>query len=65
MKREEVEESLCAALEANTKAEERIKALEVELAKREKAASARGRVEAEAIMTNQLPGIYSEAFHEG
>jgi hypothetical protein len=64
LKREVAEESLRAALEANTKAEERIRALEVEAAKREKAAFARGRVEAEAIMTNQLPGLYNEFFHE-
>ena len=65
LKREEAEESLRAALEANTKVEERIKALEAEAAEREKAAFTWGRVEAEAIMTNQLPRIYNEAFHEG
>jgi hypothetical protein len=65
LKREKAEESLRAALEANTRAEERIKALEAEAAEREKAAFAWGRVEAEAIMTNQLPRIYNEAFHEG
>jgi hypothetical protein len=35
------------------------------LMEREKAAFSWGRVEAEAIMTNQLPGIYNEAFQEG
>ena len=52
LKREVAKESLRAALEANTKAEERIRALEVEAAEREKAAFARGWVEVEAIMTN-------------
>ncbi len=37
--------------------EERIRALEAEMAEKEKVASARGRVEAEAIITNQLPGF--------
>ena len=41
----------------NTKAKERIRALEAEMAEKEKAASARRRVEVEAIMTNQLPGF--------
>ncbi len=35
------------------------------MAEREKATFSRGRVEAEAIMTNQLPSIYNKAFHEG
>uniref|UniRef100_A0A2N9IVX2 Uncharacterized protein n=1 Tax=Fagus sylvatica TaxID=28930 RepID=A0A2N9IVX2_FAGSY len=65
LKREETEETLYAALEANTRAEKRIKALEAEATEREKAAFAWGRVEAEAIMTNQLPDIYNEAFEEG
>jgi hypothetical protein len=39
--------------------------LEAEATEREKAAFAWGRVEAEAIMTNQLPDIYNEAFEEG
>ena len=42
LQREESEESLRAALEANSQAEERIKALEAEVAEREKAAFARG-----------------------
>ena len=42
LQREESEESLCAALEANSQAEERIKALEAEVAEREKASFARG-----------------------
>ena len=65
LKREEAKESLCAALKANTRAEERIKALEAEVVEREKTAFARGRVEAETIMTNQLPNIYNEAFLVG
>ena len=42
LQREESEESLRVALEANSQAEERIKALEAEVAEREKAAFARG-----------------------
>ena len=64
LKREVAKESLRAALEANTKVEERIRALEVEAAEREKAAFARGWVKVEAIMTNQLPSLYNEFFHE-
>ena len=59
LQREELEESLHTALEANSQAEERIKALEAEMAEREKAAFDRGRVEAQTIMTNQLLGIYN------
>ena len=59
LQREELEESLHTALEANSQAEERIKALEAEMVKREKAAFDRGRVEAQTIMTNQLLGIYN------
>jgi hypothetical protein len=59
LQREKLEESLRTALEANSQAEERIKALEAEMAEREKAAFDRGRVEAQTIMTNQLPGIYN------
>ena len=59
LQREELEESLHTALEANSQAEERIKALEAEMVKKEKAAFDRGRVEAQTIMTNQLLGIYN------
>jgi hypothetical protein len=45
LKRKEADESLCAALEANTGAEERIKALEAGVAEREKTTFVRGRVE--------------------
>uniref|UniRef100_A0A2N9FU19 Uncharacterized protein n=1 Tax=Fagus sylvatica TaxID=28930 RepID=A0A2N9FU19_FAGSY len=62
LKREDAEESLRATLKANIQAEERIKALEAEVAERENATFAQGRVEAETIMANQLPGIYNEAF---
>ena len=62
---EEAEESLRIALESITVAEKRIKALEAKVAKREKAAFARGRVEAEVVMTRQLPGLYNESFQEG
>uniref|UniRef100_A0A2N9FXK3 Uncharacterized protein n=1 Tax=Fagus sylvatica TaxID=28930 RepID=A0A2N9FXK3_FAGSY len=65
LQREESKESLRAALEANSQAEERIKALEAEVAEKEKAAFAWGRVEAETIMMNQLPDIYNEAFLVG
>ncbi len=65
LKVEETEELLCDALEANTRAEERIKTLEAEMSDREKAAFDRGRDEAQAIMTKQLPSVYNEAFHEG
>ena len=46
LKKEEMEELLCIALEANSKSEERIKALEIDMAARERAAFDRGRVEA-------------------
>ena len=46
LKREEVEESLHTALEANSEMEKRIKALEADLAGKEKAAFDRGQVEA-------------------
>ncbi len=53
-----------AELKRDTKAEERIKTLEVEAVEREKAAFAPGRVKAESIMANQLPNMYNEFFHE-
>ena len=65
LKRKEAEESLRTALEANSNMEERIKALEVDLAGREKAAFERGQVEAQTTMTNQLPDVYNEAFQQG
>jgi hypothetical protein len=65
LKREEAEESLRTALEANSEMEKRIKALEADLAGREKAAFDRGQVEAQTTMTNQLPDVYNEAFQQG
>jgi regulator of replication initiation timing len=65
LKVEETEDLLRNALEANSKAEDRFKALEADIAAREKAAFDWGQVEAQKIMTNQLPGIYNEAFHQG
>ena len=34
------------------------------MTEKKKVVFARGRVEAEAIMTNQLPGLYNESFQE-
>uniref|UniRef100_A0A2N9GR11 Uncharacterized protein n=1 Tax=Fagus sylvatica TaxID=28930 RepID=A0A2N9GR11_FAGSY len=65
LKVEETEDLLHNALEANSKAEDRFKALEADIAAREKAAFDRGQVEAQKIMTNQLPGVYNEAFQQG
>ena len=62
LKRENAEDLLRNALEANSKAGEKFKALEAEVATREKAAFERGSVEAQTTMTKQLPGIYNEAF---
>uniref|UniRef100_A0A2N9I2C5 Uncharacterized protein n=1 Tax=Fagus sylvatica TaxID=28930 RepID=A0A2N9I2C5_FAGSY len=65
LKVEETEDLLRNALDANSKAEDKFKALEAEIAAREKAAFDRGQAEAQSIMTKQLPGIYNEAFQEG
>jgi chromosome segregation ATPase len=65
LKVEETEDLLRNALDANSKAEDKFKALEAEIAAREKAAFDRGQAEAQTIMTKQLPGIYNEAFQEG
>jgi hypothetical protein len=64
-KRQEAEESLRIALESNTATEKKIKALEAEMAEREKAAFARGRKEAEMDIAGQLTSIYNESFQEG
>ncbi len=64
LKTKETEDFLRNALEANTKAEERIKALEANMAAREKAAFDQGQVEAQVTMTNQLLGVYNEAFQQ-
>jgi phage shock protein A len=52
LKVEETEDLLRNALEANSKAEDRFKALEADIAAREKAAFDWGQVEAQKIMTN-------------
>ena len=64
LKTKETEDFLRNALEANTKAEERIKALEANMAAREKTAFDRGQVEAQVTMTNQLPDVYNKAFQQ-
>uniref|UniRef100_A0A2N9J6C5 Uncharacterized protein n=1 Tax=Fagus sylvatica TaxID=28930 RepID=A0A2N9J6C5_FAGSY len=53
------------ALEENSKAGDKILALEAEITARERAAFDRGSVEAQTTMTKQLPGIYNEAFQVG
>ena len=65
LKLEDTKDLLCNALEANSKAEEKFKALEAEITAREKAAFDRGSVQAQTIMTKQLPDIYNEAFQQG
>jgi hypothetical protein len=62
---EETEDLLRKALEANSKADDKFKALEANIEAREKAAFDRGQAEAQKIMTNQLPGVYNEAFQQG
>ena len=65
LKVEEMEDLLRKALEANSKADDRFKALEANIEAREKATFDRGQAEAQKIMTNQLPGVYNEAFQQG
>ena len=65
LKLEDTKDLLRNALEANSKAEEKFKALEADIAAREKAAFDRGSVQAQTTMTKQLPGIYNEAFQQG
>ena len=65
LKMEDTEDLLRNALEANSKAEEKFKALEADIMAREKAAFDRGQVEAQTTMTKQLPDIYNEAFQQG
>uniref|UniRef100_A0A2N9GIP4 Transposase (putative) gypsy type domain-containing protein n=1 Tax=Fagus sylvatica TaxID=28930 RepID=A0A2N9GIP4_FAGSY len=65
LKLEDTQDLLRNALEENSKAGERIQALEAEIAAREKTAFNRGSVEAQTTMTKQLPGIYNEAFQVG
>uniref|UniRef100_A0A2N9HPZ9 Uncharacterized protein n=1 Tax=Fagus sylvatica TaxID=28930 RepID=A0A2N9HPZ9_FAGSY len=65
LKLEDTQDLLRNALEENSKAGEKIQALEAEIAAREKATFNRGSVEAQTTMTKQLPGIYNEAFQVG
>uniref|UniRef100_A0A2N9JAC8 Protein kinase domain-containing protein n=1 Tax=Fagus sylvatica TaxID=28930 RepID=A0A2N9JAC8_FAGSY len=65
LKLEDSQDLLRKALEENSKAGEKILALEAEIAARERAAFDRGSVEAQTTMTKQLPGIYNEAFQVG
>jgi hypothetical protein len=65
LKVEETEELLHNALEANSRADEKFKALEADIAAKEKAAFDQGQAEAQVIMTNQLPNVYNEAFQQG
>uniref|UniRef100_A0A2N9FJ33 Uncharacterized protein n=1 Tax=Fagus sylvatica TaxID=28930 RepID=A0A2N9FJ33_FAGSY len=65
LKLEDSQDLLKKALEENSKAGEKILALEAEIAARERAAFDRGSVEAQTTMTKQLPGIYNEAFQVG
>ena len=62
LKTEEMEDLLRNTLEANSKSDDRLKALEASIEAREKAAFDQGQAEAQRIMTNQLPGVYNEAF---
>uniref|UniRef100_A0A2N9H328 Uncharacterized protein n=1 Tax=Fagus sylvatica TaxID=28930 RepID=A0A2N9H328_FAGSY len=65
LKMEDTKDLLRNALEANSKAEEKFKALEADVMAREKAAFDWGQVEAQNIMTKQLPDMYNEAFQQG
>uniref|UniRef100_A0A2N9GES3 Uncharacterized protein n=1 Tax=Fagus sylvatica TaxID=28930 RepID=A0A2N9GES3_FAGSY len=65
LKLEDTQDLLRNALEENSKAGEKIQALEAEIAARERAAFDRGSVVAQTTMTNQLPSIYNEAFQQG
>jgi ATP-dependent Clp protease ATP-binding subunit ClpA len=61
-KRVEVEESLQVALESLTKAEERIRALELEFEQAKRAAYETGSKEAQDEMGLQLPGVCNEFY---
>ena len=65
LKLEDTEDLLRNVLEANSKAEEKFKALEADIVSREKATFDRGSIQAQTTMTKQLPGIYNEAFQQG
>ncbi|GMY25047.1 hypothetical protein FCV25MIE_20289 [Fagus crenata] len=64
-KRQEVKEPLRMALDSNMAVEEKIKALEAEIADAGKAAFAPGKKEAKMDIVGQLTGIYNESFQEG
>lgn len=65
LKLEETEDLLRKTLEANSEVDKKFKALEADVAAKEKIAFDRGQTEAQRIMSNQLPSIYNEAFQEG
>jgi hypothetical protein len=64
-KRLEAEESLTAALDSLTKAEDRIRALESEFDQAKKAAYEAGSSDAQAEMGDQLPGVCNEFYSDG
>uniref|UniRef100_A0A2N9IPH8 Uncharacterized protein n=1 Tax=Fagus sylvatica TaxID=28930 RepID=A0A2N9IPH8_FAGSY len=64
-KRKEAEESLSAALDSLTKAEDKIRALESEFDQAKKTAYEAGSKDAQAEMSDQLPGVCNEFFSDG
>jgi hypothetical protein len=62
IKRKEAEESLDAALASLTKAEDKIRALELEFERAKKAAYESGSKEAQEEMGRQLPGVCNEYY---
>ena len=68
-KRVEAEESLQAALDSLTKAEDKVRALELEIERVKKAAYESGSKEAQDEMGRQLPGVcneyYTDAWNDG
>ena len=64
-KRLEAEESLNAALDSLTKAEDKIRALESEFDQAKKAAYEAGSSDAQAEMGDQLPGVCNEFYSDG
>ena len=64
-KRQAAEVSLRMALDSNTAAEGKIKAIEAQIAEAEKATFVRGRKEVEVDIASQLTSIYNESFQEG
>ena len=61
-KRVEAEESLHDALDSLTKAEDKVRALELELERAKKAAYESGSKEAQEEMGRQLPGVCNEYY---